>query len=323
MTSRASIFLSRTVPPAGRALLEPEFSIREWTGDGFITREALLQGVVGANALIVHPPDRVDKLVLDAAGSQLKVISTMSVGLEHIDIAECRRRGISVGYTPGVLTETTAELTLALLLATSRRIKEGFKAVEKGMVGWQNGHWLCGKQINGCTVGIVGLGRIGLAVAKRLQPFGVAKFLYSGHSEKPGGTEIGATFVSFDELLRNSDFVVACCSMNEENKGLFNKDAFSKMKSDAIFINSSRGVLVNQEDLYDALKSGQIMAAGLDVTSPEPLPVDHQLKTLDNCVIFPHLGSATTDTRNVMAVTAAKNAIAGFKGQTLPSPVPL
>lgn len=199
----------------------------------------------------------------------------------------------------------------------------GFKAVEKGMVGWQNGHWLCGKQINGCTVGIVGLGRIGLAVAKRLQPFGVAKFLYSGHSEKPGGTEIGATFVSFDELLRNSDFVVACCSMNEENKGLFNKDAFSKMKSDAIFINSSRGVLVNQEDLYDALKSGQIMAAGLDVTSPEPLPVDHQLKTLDNCVIFPHLGSATTDTRNVMAVTAAKNAIAGFKGQTLPSPVPL
>ena len=203
-----------------------------------------------------------------------------------------------------------------------RDFSVGFKAVAQGYVGWQNGHWNCGKQLNGCTVGIVGLGRIGLAVAKRLQPFGVSKFLYSGHNEKTGAKDIGAEFVSFDNLLKNSDFVIACCSMNDENKGLFNKDAFSKMKSDAIFINTSRGVLVNQEDLYTALSSGQIMAAGLDVTSPEPLPGDHPLKTLDNCVIFPHLGSATTDTRNIMATTAAKNAIAGFKGQPMPSPVP-
>ena len=198
----------------------------------------------------------------------------------------------------------------------------GFKAVANGKVGWQSGHWNCGKQINGCAIGIVGLGRIGLAVAKRLQPFGVSKFLYSGHTTKSGAAEVGAEFVTFDNLLRESDFVIACCSMNEENKGLFNKDAFAKMKSNAIFINTSRGVLVNQEDLYIALTTGQIMAAGLDVTTPEPLPTDNPLHALGNCVIFPHLGSATTDTRNKMAVTAAKNAIAGVKGQTLPSPVP-
>ena len=125
----------------------------------------------------------------------------------------------------------------------------GIEAVKQGITGWENGHWLCGKQINGCTVGIVGLGRIGLAVAKRMQPFGVSKFLYSGNSKKEWASEVGAEFVTFDDLLRNSDFVVACCSMNAENKGLFNKTAFEKMKSDAIFINSSRGVLVNQEDL--------------------------------------------------------------------------
>lgn len=198
----------------------------------------------------------------------------------------------------------------------------GFEAVKEGKTGWDNGLWLCGKQITGCNVGIVGLGRIGLAVAKRLQPFGVAKFLYSGNSKKEWASEVGAEFVSFDDLLRSSDFVVACCSMNAQNKGLFDKKAFAKMKTDAIFINSSRGVLVNQEDLYEALKSGQILAAGLDVTTPEPLPVDHPLKSLKNCVIFPHLGSATTATRNIMAVTAAKNAIAGYNGDTLPSPVP-
>lgn len=172
------------------------------------------------------------------------------------------------------------------------------------------------------TVGIVGLGRIGLAVAKRLQPFGVQKFLYSGNTKKEWASEINAEFVSFEHLLKESDFVVACCSMNKDNMGLFNKSAFSKMKNSAIFINTSRGALVNQEDLYDALKSGTILAAGLDVTSPEPLPREHPLHTLKNCVITPHIGSATVYARNAMAELAAKNLIAGLKGEKLPSPVP-
>lgn len=198
-----------------------------------------------------------------------------------------------------------------------------FSAVVDGGWGtWENGLYLCGKTLLESTVGIVGLGRIGLAVAKRLQPFGVQKFLYSGNTKKEWASEINAEFVSFERLLGESDFVIACCSMNKDNMGLFNKSAFSKMKNNAIFINTSRGVLVNQEDLYDALKSGTILAAGLDVTSPEPLPREHPLHTLKNCVITPHIGSATVYARNAMAELAAKNLIAGLKRKRLPSPVP-
>lgn len=283
----------------------------------------MLEGVVGVEGILCHPPDKVDKEVLDIAGKSLKSVSTMSVGLEHIDLKECKARGISVGYTPGVLTDATAETTVSLLLATSRRLKEAFSAVVDGGWGtWENGLYLCGKTLLESTVGIVGLGRIGLAVAKRLQPFGVQKFLYSGNTKKEWASEVNAEFVSFDRLLEESDFVVACCSMNKDNMGLFNKSAFSKMKNSAIFINTSRGALVNQEDLYDALKSGTILAAGLDVTSPEPLPREHPLHTLNNCVIIPHIGSATVYARNAMAELAAKNLIAGLKGEKLLSPVP-
>lgn len=194
--------------------------------------------------------------------------------------------------------------------------------VDGGWGSWENGLYLCGKTLLESTVGIVGLGRIGLAIAKRLQPFGVKKLLYSGNSRKEWEEEVGAEFVSFERLLQESDFVIACCSINKENVGLFNKSAFSKMKKSAIFINTSRGVLVHQDDLYDALKLGTIMAAGLDVTSPEPLPRDHPLHSLKNCVITPHIGSATVYARNAMADLAARNLIAGLKGEVLPSPVP-
>lgn len=198
-----------------------------------------------------------------------------------------------------------------------------FSAVVDGGWGtWENGLYLCGKTLLESTVGIMGLGRIGLAVAKRLQPFGVQKFLYSGNTKKEWASEVNADFVSFERLLEESDFVVACCSMNKDNMGLFNRSAFSKMKNSAIFINTSRGALVNQDDLYDALKSETILAAGLDVTSPEPLPREHPLHTLKNCVITPHIGSATLYARNAMAELAAKNLIAGLKGEKLPSPVP-
>ncbi|KAK3099547.1 hypothetical protein FSP39_006093 [Pinctada imbricata] len=324
MASRPIVFVSRSLPPAGINLLNTECDVRVWPTDSNITRQGMLDGVRGGvDAIVCHPPDKVDTEVLDLAGYKLKVIGTMSVGLEHLDLPEIRKRGIKVGYTPNVLTDATAEMTMALLLATSRRLQEGFSAVHEGGWGtWGGGMYLCGKQITGSVVGIVGLGRIGLAVAMRLQPFGVSQFLYSGNSAKPWASDVNAKFVKFDTLLQQSDFVIACCSMNAQNKGLFNKDAFSKMKDSAIFINTSRGVLVNQEDLYDALKSGKILAAGLDVATPEPLPKDHPLKTLKNCVITPHLGSATTQARNLMAELTAKNVLAGLKGEALPSPVP-
>lgn len=187
---------------------------------------------------------------------------------------------------------------------------------------WENAQYLCGQDISGSTVGIVGLGRIGMAIASRLKSFNVAKFLYSGNREKPYASEINADFVSFSKLLESSDIVIACCSMNPGNKGLFNKDAFSKMKKSAVFINTSRGGLVNQNDLIEALTTGQIFAAGLDVTTPEPLPLDSPILTLKNCIITPHIGSASVKARNAMASLTAKNILAGIKGAPLPSPVP-
>ena len=181
---------------------------------------------------------------------------------------------------------------------------------------------LCGKDLKGSIVGIVGLGRIGLAVSQRIIPFGIKKVLYSGSSAKPYAKDIGAEFVPFKELLAQSDFVIACCSINKANHKLFNEDAFKAMKPSAILINTSRGILIDQEALYTALKTGQIYAAGLDVTSPEPLPVDHPLHTLPNCTIIPHLGSASVNTRLSMVDLTVRNILAGLRGETLPSPVP-
>lgn len=178
---------------------------------------------------------------------------------------------------------------------------------------------MCGPGIKGSTVGIVGLGRIGLAVARRLVPFGVKTILYSGHSSKSHASEVNAEFVPFPSLMTNADFVIATCPLTPETTSLFNRAAFSLMKKTAIFINTSRGGVVNQDDLYDALTSGQIAAAGLDVTSPEPLPPDHKLLTLDNCVVLPHIGSAVIETRSEMAELTAQNILAVLYGNAMPS----
>ncbi|GFN81601.1 glyoxylate reductase/hydroxypyruvate reductase-like protein [Plakobranchus ocellatus] len=184
--------------------------------------------------------------------------------------------------------------------------------------------WLCGQGLDGATVGIVGMGRIGHTVAQCLKPFGVARFVYSDSEKKPeADAELGAEFVDLDTLLYQSDFVIACCALTPQTAGIFNASAFKKMKKTAVFVNSSRGGIVNQEDLIIALESGEIGAAGLDVTVPEPLPTDSPLLKLSNCVVLPHIGSATFDTREAMAVLAAQNLIAGLKGEKLPCQVQL
>ncbi|XP_060062993.1 glyoxylate reductase/hydroxypyruvate reductase-like [Ylistrum balloti] len=186
---------------------------------------------------------------------------------------------------------------------------------------WQNALFFSGHEITDSTIGIVGLGRIGMAVAKRLKAFKVAKFLYTGNSQKSYAEEVKAEFVSFDKLLKNSYFVIACCSINANNRGLFNKAAFKKMKKPAIFINVSRGVLVNQDDLIEALTTGEIYGAALDVTTPEPLPLDNPLHSLKNCLMTPHIGSVSYKARNGMASLTARNIMAGIRGEDLPSPV--
>ncbi|CAG5128250.1 unnamed protein product [Candidula unifasciata] len=318
----ATVFVSRPCPPQGLERLRRHCNVVLNDSETNLTNEAFIKAIPGVDALFIFPPAPINKETLDIIGPQLKVIGTMSVGLDHIDLAECRKRGVKVGYTPDVLTDAVAELTVALTLATARRFEEGFQAVRSGTWGtrWENALWLTGKQISGSVIGIVGLGRIGFATAKRLAAFQPARIFYTGRSPKDYAKEIGAVFLTFEELLEVSDFVIATCSINETNKGLFGAEAFKKMKTSAIFINVTRGALVDQDALYEALSTNHISAAGLDVTTPEPLPPDHKLLTLKNFVLTPHLGSATSTTREAMCELTVDNILAGLNDLPLPSP---
>ncbi|XP_069781951.1 glyoxylate reductase/hydroxypyruvate reductase-like [Narcine bancroftii] len=320
------VFVTRRIPEDGlRVLTESGIcKIQQWDSDEPVPKEELLKRMSEVHGLYCMLTDKIDSEILQAAGPSLKVISTMSVGFDHLSLGEIKNRGIRVGYTPDVLTDATAELTVALLLATSRRLIEGTEEVKNG--GWTSWkpQWMCGYGLAGSTVGIVGLGRIGLAVAQRLKPFGVKRFLYTGRQPRPeAAAKINGEYVPLHELAEESNFIVVSCSFSSETKGMFNKDLFSKMKKTAIFINTSRGAVVNQGDLYEALTTGQIAAAGLDVTDPEPLPTDHPLLSLKNCVILPHVGSATYATRNMMSVVTANNLLAGLKGELMPSELKL
>ncbi|KAI5624934.1 glyoxylate reductase/hydroxypyruvate reductase, partial [Silurus asotus] len=319
------VFVTRRIPQEGMKLLQKASmcDVLLWDSDEPVPRAELLKKVKGAHGLLCLLSDQIDAEVLDAAGPNLKVISTMSVGFDHLAINEIKKRGIRVGYTPDVLTDATAELTVALLLATARRLPEGIQEVKSG--GWSSWKplWLCGYGLSGSTVGVIGLGRIGLAIAQRLKPFGVKRLLYSGRQPKPQAGEVDGEHVGLDSLLCESDFVVVSCSLNPDTQQLCNKEFFSKMKNTAVFINTSRGAVVNQEDLLEALTSGQIAAAGLDVTTPEPLPTDHPLLRLDNCVVLPHIGSATYSTRGVMAQLTAQNLLCGLTGDAMPNELTL
>jgi len=262
-----------------------------------------------------------DSSLLDNA-KNLKVISTMSVGVDHIDLNACQERGIRVCNTPlDRLTETTADLVLALLLATARRIPEATCAVKNGEwpLSWQP-FFMCGKDIYSSTIGIIGLGAIGQAVAKRLHGFS-AQIMYSGRTEKVDFAKlVNAKFVPLDELLEKSDFVIPLCKLTKETENLLGMKEFKKMKKDSILINVSRGGVINQNDLIDALQQNIIGGCGLDVTTPEPLPTDNLLLTSElksKVVITPHIGSGSIETRTLMARTATENLILALCG--LPS----
>lgn len=293
----------------------------QYTAQPVMPRGELLEAVIGVEGILCLLNDRIDAELLDAAGESLKVVSTMSVGFDHIDVQACRERGVAIGNTPGVLTETTADLTLALLLATARRLPEGMAAVRDGSWGAWQPEWMVGRDLAGATVGIVGMGRIGQAVARRLTGFG-CRILYSGTGEKENlDPALGASYRTLEKLLEESDFVTLHCPYNERTHHLMNRATLARMKPSAILINTTRGGVVDQEALWEALDSGTIAAAGLDVTTPEPLPTDHPLLALPNCTILPHLGSASIATRTRMALMAADNLIAGINGVPLPNAV--
>lgn len=307
-----------SVPQIAHDLLKAECDVRVCEAE----REPILQNIRGVDALFWSSHHKLDKEMLDKAGPQLKVIGTMSAGYDNIDVEEIRKRGIKFGNTPGVLNDAVADMTVLLALMTSRRYLEGRESIEKSTWSEKNGpQWLLGRDLSGSTVGIVGLGNIGQTILLRLKCFNVEKFLYTGHKEKPEGKCLSAHFVPMDTLLQESDFVIASVPLTKSTEGMFNAEAFSKMKKTAIFINVSRGGIVNQPDLVEALKKNQIYAAGIDVMTPEPLPPDHELLKLKNCVVTPHMGSATINTRNSMAELAAKNILKALKGEPMIAPV--
>uniref|UniRef100_A0A6P4FBC6 Glyoxylate reductase/hydroxypyruvate reductase n=1 Tax=Drosophila rhopaloa TaxID=1041015 RepID=A0A6P4FBC6_DRORH len=283
-----------------------------------VPRDELIRQISRKNALFCTIFEKIDKEVLVAAGSQLKCVATYSVGYEHIDVEECQKRGIRVGYTPGVLTDTTAELAVALLLAANRRLIEATKQVYNG--GWKDWApmWMYGKGLKCSQVGFFGFGRISQEIAARIFPFKPAEITYTTRTKRTKEAEaVNASHVEFDEMLSKSDIIVGCAALNPQTKEIFNTAAFQKMKSNCIFINIARGGIVDQMALLEALESRCIQAAGLDVTTPEPLPLDHPLLKLDNVVILPHIGSAEIETRKEMARITARNILAALLGEKM------
>jgi len=312
------VFVTRRIPTVGLDRVVAQCEADVWDQPLPPSRDVLLGKIRGCSGVLTLLTERVDAEFMDACGPQLKVISNFAVGFNNIDVPEASRRGIRVGNTPGVLTDATADMAFALLISASRRICESQNYV-------QAGHWKTweplghiGVDLQDRTVGIVGMGRIGYAMAKRCHGGWNMRVLYSDRARcEPAERDLGAQFVDMDTLLGQSDFVSVHTDLNEATKGMFNAAAFAKMKRTAVFINSARGPIHNQKDLYEALKSGQIFAAGLDVTDPEPPQMDDPLLTLPNCVIAPHIASATFSSRNGMAEIAADNLLAGLAGQPL------
>lgn len=312
MEKGKKVYVTRKIPKPGMKLLNG-CDVTYWDSDDAIPREELIRNVAGIDGLLCMLTDTIDAEVLEAAGPNLRVVATMSVGFEHINVEECTKRNIKVCNTPNVSTDSVAELTVGLLLLTSRRLLEGVSAVKKGEWGKWKPMWLCGVELSQKTVGILGLGRIGYGVARRLKPFGVKRIVYHDVCKVAYADDVGAEYVPFNTLIKEADFICICCNLTPQTKNKFNKKTFVDMKKSAVLINSGRGGVINHADLHEALTLGEIYAAGLDVTEPEPLPADHPLVSTPNCVILPHMGSNTWDSRNSMAETAANNILAVFR----------
>lgn len=248
----------------------------------------------------------------------LKVISNYGVGVDHIDVAAAGNRGIPVGNTPGCLDASTADMTMALILAVARNVVVGDRYAHSAAYTHHDPSILIGREVTGATLGIVGMGRIGKQVARRAGGFDMRILYHNRNRDDRAERELGVEYAEFDDLLQQSDFVALNCPLTEETRGLIADREFELMKPSAILVNMARGPVVETSALYSALKEGKIAAAGLDVTDPEPLPRDHPLLELDNAIILPHLGSASDRTRTRMAEMSVENVIAGLNGRELP-----
>lgn len=316
---RPLVVVTRRLPREAIALLEGVARVRLWDSDEDMPRDTLLEWVAEADALLSLLTERVDATLL-AAAPRLRVVANMAVGYDNLDLAALAARGIPATNTPGVLTETTADLAFALLLALARRLPEGEAFVRAG-------HWttwvpllLVGRDVHGATLGIDGGGRIGAAVARRAGGFDMS-MLYTARTPHPELEAAGARHVALSELLAASDFVSVHLPLTAETRGRYGAANLRQMRRSAYLINTARGGLVDHDALYTALREGWLAGAALDVTDPEPLPASSPLLTLPNCLVVPHIGSASIATRTRMATLAAENIVAVLQGEPPLTPI--
>lgn len=316
--SKPKVFVTRLIPEAGLDLVREACEAEIWSEPLPPPIDVVREKLAGCQGLLSLLTEKIDGELLDAL-PELKVVSNYAVGFNNIDIPAATERGVCVGNTPGVLTEATADLAFTLLISAARRVVEGHRYTLEGKwKTWEpRGH--IGQDLMGKTVGIVGMGRIGYAMAKRCHLGWDMQVLYHDpNTNDQAESELKAKRVDFETLLAESDFISVHADLNETTQGMFNLKAFQQMKSTAVFVNTARGPLVVEADLTAALKQGEIFAAGLDVTDPEPPNMDNPLLQLENVTVLPHIASATVSSRNGMARIAAENLIAGVRGEPLP-----
>lgn len=309
------VYITRKVPDELYTKLSHAYNVDMWPKEyEAVPYDILLEKAGKADALLTVVSDQIDENLLTNA-KKLKVVANMAVGFDNIDVKAASKCGISVCNTPDVLTDTTADLTWALLLAAARRIVEAAELVKEGK--WTS--WaplmLVGADVHHKTIGIVGMGKIGTAVAKRAAGFDMTILYCNRSRNKAAETNLGAQYSSFEELLTRADFVVCLAPLTESTKGMFQRKHFQMMKKEAVFINASRGLLVSESALMDALQAGDIAAAGLDVFESEPIKADHPLLTMPNVVALPHIGSASKETRFAMMTVCCDNIDAILTGQ--------
>ncbi len=311
------VLVTRMLPGTALDRIRAQCALDLWPEPTPPDRPTLEEKMAGVDGVLTMLTDRVDESLLDRAGANLKVVSNYAVGFDNIDIPACTRRGIAVGNTPGVLTETTADLAFSLLMSAARRIVEGDRLCRRGGFRAWSPTMLLGWDVHLATLGILGMGRIGRAVARRARGFDM-EVLFTGGTRTTDDVIDGARRVSFDELAARADFLSIHIPLNETTRGLIDAAVFKRMKPTAVLINTARGAVIQQAALVEALREGEIAAAALDVTEPEPLPRDHPLQGQDNCIIVPHLGSGSLATRSRMASMAADNLLAGLRNEPLP-----
>ena len=314
------VYVTRLLPQEAMDRVNSFCDAKTWDGPLPPPRDVLMENVANIEGLLSLLTDKIDAELMDKA-PKLKVISNYAVGFDNIDIPAATKRGIIVGNTPGVLTETTADLAFTLLMAAARRIVEGDKEVRAGRWKTWGPMTLLGQDVHGATLGIVGLGRIGAAVAQRAKGFGMKILYYDIIRNEKVEKELGIQYTDLNNLLSQSDFITIHTNLTKETHHLIGAKQFEIMKRTGILVNTSRGPIVDNMALYEALRNKKIAYAALDVTEPEPLPAEHPLLTLDNVIVVPHIASASVASRTKMGLMAADNLIAGLKGEMPPNPV--